>query len=283
MSRSARQQPEHDHIGRSHQQQAPEDGALAHAGGGVLQLVQAGAPGDETIDGPTGETEEPQLLAGRRIHRQPIGVVGVALGGTHFLGLAVVPDRALSQQPMGRQPRAGKQQRRPPRVARKDRGGCQPTGYLDQAGGDKFHGDGKRRSGHSQVEIARHGEVTGQRRIFQMRDARRANAGLSKPVVEPGRGAVAQVSADRLMNGAEHLQQHKDRARKGQRAGERMALLHRAHQHAHGNRKRRRQDAAQQQHRPPGRGQARIRFGQNGEELPFLARRQSLQHDAHSP
>ena len=112
-----------------------------------------------------------------------------------------------------------------------------------------------------------------------MPNARRAHAGFGEPVVEPRGGAVAQVGAECLMNGAEHLQEHKDRARKGERSGQRMAMLHRAHQHAHGNRERRRQDAAQQQHRPPGRGQTRIRLGQHGEELPFLARRQRLQHD----
>ena len=76
------------------------------------------------------------------------------------------------------------------------------------------------------------------------------------------------------MDGAEHLQQHKDAAGECQRFGERMAALHSADQHAHGDRERRRQDAAQQQHRPPGRSQTGVRFGQDGEELPFLAGRQ---------
>ncbi len=202
MGGSARQQPEHHHIGRGHQQQAPEDGALAHTGGGVLQLVQARAPGDETVDRPAGEAEEPQLLAGRRIHRQPVGVVGIALRGAHLLCLAVVPDGAVSQQPMGRQPRAGQQQRRPPRVAREDHGRCHPAGDLDQAGSDKVHGNGKRRPGHPQVEIPSHGQVAGERRIFQMRNAWRPHAGLGEAVVKPGGGAIAEVCADRLVNGA---------------------------------------------------------------------------------
>ncbi len=279
MGRGTRQQPEHQHIGRGHQQQAPEDRTLTHAGGGVLQFVQAGAPGDEAVDGPAGEAEEAQLLAGRGIDRQAVGVVGVALRGAHLLGLAVVPDGAIAQQPMGREPSAGKQQRRPPGVPRQDHGRCHPAGHLDQAGGDEVHGDRKRRPGHPQIEVAGHGQVAGQRRIFQMPNARRAHAGLGEPVVEPGGGAIAQVGAECLMNGAEHLQEHKDRARKGQRPGQRMALLHRAHQHAHGNGEGRRQDAAQQQHRPPASRQTRIRLGQHGEKLPFLARRQRLQHD----
>ena len=125
-----------------------------------------------------------------------------------------------------------------------------------------------------EIKIAGHGEVGGQRRIFQVPDAGRAHAGFGQPVVEPGRGAVAEVGAERLVNRAEHLQQDEDRAGKGQRAGERVAALHGADQHAHGDGERRRQDAAQQQHRPPARSQSRSRFGQDGEELPFLARRQ---------
>ena len=183
---------------------------------------------------------------------------------------------------MGGQPGAGQQQRSPPGIAHQDHGGGHAADHLHHAAGDEIHGDGERRPGHAQVEVAGHGEVAGQGWIFQMPDARRAHAGLGEPVVEPGGGAVAEVGADRLVNGAQHLQQHKDRAGKGQRSGERMAVLHRADQHAHGNGEGRRQDAAQQQHRPPGRSQPRRRLGQDGEELPFLAGRQVAASTAHS-
>ncbi len=137
----------------------------------------------------------------------------------------------------------------------------------------------ERRPGHPQVKIAGHGEVTGQRRIFQMPDSWRAHAGLGQAVIEPCGGAVAEVGAHRLVNWVQHLEQHKNRAGKSQRPGERMALLHGADEHAHGNGKRRRQHPAQQQDGPPRRGETRVRLGQDGEELPFLAGTQSFEHD----
>ncbi len=94
-----------------------------------------------------------------------------------------------------------------------------------------------------------------------MSHAGRAHAGFGEPVIEPRGGAVAQVGAERLVDGAEHLQQDEDDADKRQRAGERVPALHGADQHAHGDRKRSRQDAAQQQHRPPAGGQAGSAFG----------------------
>ena len=60
---------------------------------------------------------------------------------------------------------------------------------------------------------------------------------------------------------------------------QRMALLHGADEHAHGNRKRRRQHPAQQQDGPPGRSETRVRLGQDGEELPFLAGSHAFEHD----
>ena len=270
----ARQQPEDDHVGRDHQEQAPNHRALSHTGSGILQLVQSGAPGDKAINRPGGEAEQPQLLARRRIDGQPVGVVGIPLRSAHFRILAVAPNAALPQQPMSGQPGAGQQQRSPPRVAQEDDRGSNATDHLDQAVGNKIHGDGERRPSHAQVKVAGHGEVGGQGGIFEVADAGRAHTGFGQPIVEPGRGAVAQVGTERLVNGAEHLQQDKDAAGKCQRFGERVAALHGADQHAHGDGKRCRQDAAQQQHRPPARSQSRSRFGQDGEELPFLASRQ---------
>ena len=180
---------------------------------------------------------------------------------------------------MGCRPRARQHQRRPPRVAGEDRRGGDAAGHLDHAVGNKIHRDRERRPGHPQVEIAGHGEVTGQGRILQVPDAWRAHAGLGEPVVEPCGGAVAEVSAHCLVDRAEHLEQHKNRARKRQRAAQRMALLHGPDEHAHGNRERRRQHPAQQQDGPPGRSETRVRLGQDGEELPFLAGSHAFEHD----
>ena len=193
---------------------------LAQTCGRVLKLVQAGASGDETVDRPAGEAEQPQLLARGRVHRQPVGVVGIPLRAAHLLGVAVAPDRALAQKPVRRQPRAREHDRRPPRISGEDHGGRDAADHLDHAGGDEIHGDRQRRAGHPEVEVARDGEVAGERRILEVPHARRAHAGLGEPVVEPGGGAVAEVGADRLMNRAEHLEQHEDRAGKRERTGE---------------------------------------------------------------
>jgi hypothetical protein len=75
---------------------APEERSLTQARGGVLEVVQPGASGDEPVDRPASETEQTQLLTGRRIHRQPIGVIGIPLRSAHFLGVSVAPDRAFA-------------------------------------------------------------------------------------------------------------------------------------------------------------------------------------------
>ena len=88
-----------------------------------------------------------------------------------------------------------------------------------------------------------------------------------------------RLALTRLMNRAEHLKQHEDRAGKRERTGERIAALHGADEHAHRDRERRRQDPSQQEDRPPSGGEARVRLREDAEELPFLALGQSLEHD----
>ena len=72
-----------------------------------------------------------------------------------------------------------------------------------------------------------------------MTHARRAYASFRKPVIEPCCRAVSQVGAHRLMNRAEHLQQSKNCADKGQRTRKGSAALHRPHKDPHRNGKRR--------------------------------------------
>ena len=150
----ARQQPEHQDVRGDDEEHAPDDRTLAQSRGRVLKLVQARAPGDETVDRPAGEAEQPQLLARGRIHRQPVGVVGVALRAAHLLGVAVAPDRALAQQPVRRQPRAREHDRRPPRVPGEDHGGRDAADHLDHAVGDEVHGD-RRAAGPSSRDRSR--------------------------------------------------------------------------------------------------------------------------------
>ena len=54
---------------------------------------------------------------------------------------------------------------------------------------------------------------------------------------------------------------------------------HGADEHAHRDGEDRRQDPSQQKGRPPSGGEARVRFRQDAEELPFLTLGQSLKHD----
>jgi len=179
---------------------------------------------------------------------------------------------------VGGQPSARQHDRRPPRVPGEDQRGRHTADHFYHAAGDEIQGDSQGRAGHAEVEIARDGEVAGERRILEVPHAGRAHAGFGEPVVEPGRGAVAKVGANRLMNRAQHLKQHEDGAGEGQRTGEGLATLHGGDEHAHGDGEGRREGASEQEGRPPGGGKAGVRFRQDGEELPFLALGEPLEH-----
>ncbi len=105
-----------------------------------------------------------------------------------------------------------------------------------------------------------------------MADARRLHARSRQAVVEPCRGPISQVGADGLLDWREYLQQDEHGARERERPGQTLAMLHRANEHAHGNREECGQNAAQRQHQPPRDGQRPIGSGQDGEELPLFAR-----------
>lgn len=195
--------------------------------------MEASAPGDETVERPTGKAEQTQFLTCRRIDCQPVSILGVPLRAAHFIGIAIAPDRAFAQKPMRGQPRAREQGGRPPRVSGKQGGAGDAADHLHHPVGDEIHGDRKRRPGHSAVELARHGKVAGERWVLEVAHAWRTNAGLGQAVVKPCGGAVAEVSAERLMNRAEHLKQDEDRAGERERNGERPDVLDGADQHAH--------------------------------------------------
>ena len=110
-----------------------------------------------------------------------------------------------------------------------------------------------------------------------------AHASLGQPIVEPRGRAVAETGTKGLMNRAEHLKEHEDRAGKRERTDERIAVLHGTDQHAHRDGKCRRQDSSEQEGRPPGGGQAGVSLRQDTEELPFLALGQELEHDCILP
>ena len=270
-ARGTGERPEHEDIGADHEQHAPQHRPLAQPGRFVLQRVQTGAAVDEAIDRPACQSEQPQLLARRRIHGEPVGVVGVALRAAHLIRVAVAPDRALAQQPMRRQPRAAEHDRRPPRVSGEHDGGREAADHLDQAARDEVHRDEQRRAGHAQVEISRDRKVVGELRILQVPHPRRADARFGQPVVKPGGRAVAEVGANCLMDRREHLEQHEDDADEGEPVGEAVAALHGRYEHAHGDSEDRGQHAAQHKDHPPYDREGAVRLRQHGEELPLVA------------
>ena len=141
------------------------------------------------------QAEQPQLLAGRRVDGEPVGIVGDALRAAHLVGVAIEPDRALAQQPMRRQPRRRQHQRRPPGEPEQHHRHGQAADHAHQAAGDEVHRVGQRRSGHAAIELTGHGEVGGQAPDFRgapsRADARRPRSG----------GRRARRPSDRRANG----------------------------------------------------------------------------------
>ena len=64
VGRRARHRPEHHDVGGQHDQQAPDHGPLAQAGGLPAQLEEPAAPRAESLHGPAREPEQPELLGG---------------------------------------------------------------------------------------------------------------------------------------------------------------------------------------------------------------------------
>ena len=136
-----------------------------------------------------------------------------------------MPDRALAQQPVGRQPRAARARAAPTTRTRTARRRTRGRAIISTRPlGDEIHRDRQRRPGHPEVEVARDGEVVGERRIFEVAHSRRAHAGLGQPVVQPRGGAVPEIGADRLMDRRQHLEQEKGDADERQRARQAVAL-----------------------------------------------------------
>ena len=275
-----RERPEHGDVGADDKQHAPQHRLLAQPCRVVLQRVQPRAASHETIDRPGREAEETQLLRRRRIDREPERVVGVALRGTHFVGVAIAPDRALAQQPMRGQPGAAQDNRDPPGVREEHHGTREAAHHFDEPACDEVHRDAQRRTGHAEVEIARNGQVGGERRILEVRHPRRAHTGFGQPVVEPCGSSIAEIRADSLVNGSEHLEQAKHAADKGQRNGEIVAALHGAHEQTHRDGEHRREHAAENEHDPPGDGEKVVRLRQHAEELPLITLTQTPQHQS---
>ena len=114
----AGQRHEDADVGHRHQQHADHQRPLAEPGGRLLEVEQLPAPLGEPVEDPVGQPEDPQLLGRRRVDGEPEGVLGVQAGLAHLVGVAVLPDRALAQQPVGRAPGAARAPAAPTRCSR---------------------------------------------------------------------------------------------------------------------------------------------------------------------
>src|SRR5262249_20633349 len=84
--------PKDQHVRGGHQQSTPQQRLLTNAGRFILELVKASAAIDKTLDNPTCDTKQTELLRSRRVNCDSISVVRVALRGFYFFSVAVFPD-----------------------------------------------------------------------------------------------------------------------------------------------------------------------------------------------
>ena len=82
-----------------------------------------------------------------------------------------------------------------------------------------------------------------------------------------------RLALDRLVDRREHLEQDEHDADEGERAGEAVAALHGADEHAHRDGEHRGQHAAQHEHDPPGDGEERSAFGRTPKNFHSLRSR----------
>ena len=168
-----------------------------------LQLEEAAAAADEPLDHPVGEAEQADLL--RRRARRPRAGTRSRRGAApraprRCCGRARPSSRAAASasQPTRRRARAA-----PTTRNRRAAIACaMPPTMSTRPIAMKSMRDRERRAGDAEVEVARHREVVGERRAFEVRHAGRPHARAHQPVVEPRGGAAPEVRADRLVDRA---------------------------------------------------------------------------------
>src|SRR5262249_28488209 len=133
--------------------------------------------------------------------------------------------------------------------------------HLHHAAGDKIHGNSQRWARHSEVEVARHGQVARQFWIFEMADPGRAHTRLREPVVKPSSRTITQIGAYRLMNRAEYLKKDKNCANKGEGPREKIAAVPGPNKNTNCKGKCRGQCPGEKKKNPPREGKARSCFG----------------------
>ena len=190
----------------------------------------------------------------------------------HLSRVSIAPDGAFAKQVMRSEPRSGEHDGRPPRIPCEHDGRGESAYHFDHAVGDKVHRNRHGRAGDAEIEIARHAEIAGELRIFEMAHTGRAQARGSEAIVEPCRSSVAEIRAGCLMHRRKNLQQHENRAGERERKGEAGSVFHGRHQRAHGDREQRGQRSAKDQQRPPEDRKRTIGARKNAGEFPQFVR-----------
>ena len=271
------QAPQHDAIGRHEDGNRPPQGTLPQPCLLPAQVDQTAAVSRELGDGPLAQPEQPHFLRGRRVHRQPVGVLGPPLCIEHLSGVTV-PEAALPQQPVRRCPGAADQHGCPPRVPG-EQGGLSQSGHrLDQASGDEPHRQVHRRARDAQVEVAGAGEPVRQVFRLQMPHPLRSCRGEDEPVVQPAREPVAEIGTHLHVQGRQQLHGDEHRAYGGQRTQERGVAVDGGHQRRHSDRDERGKDAPRHDERPPRPAETQGRTREYGEELPLVSVPQLVDH-----
>src|SRR5262249_57728165 len=93
---------------------------------------------------------------------------------THLRRVAIFPDCALTQEPVGSEPRAAKQQWRPPTVGKQNSRRGQSAYKFNHSRTDKAHGDRDRRAGNAEIKNPGNSKGGGRTRILKTTQPRRA-------------------------------------------------------------------------------------------------------------
>ena len=152
---------------------------------------------------------------------------------------------------------------------------------IDQPTGDEVHRDVERRAHHAEIEVAGHREIGGQFGSFEVGDAGRCDADREEAVVEVGGHPSAEVRRHQLMQGLGDQQQRERGAHHHQRAHQRHVAGDGTDQPSEGDRRDRRQGAAQNDQRPPSDRVGGSGAAQSAEELPLLPTSQPIDHLLH--
>ena len=175
---------------------------------------------DEPVDRPPGQPEQPQLLGRLRVDGEPVRVVGVPLGRADLGGVAVLPDPALPQQPVGRPPgqhqHDGAHQAKPASTTAEASPPTMPTRLLAMKSRLRYIGGPVMPRSNSR-EVVRSSASSGSSR-WPMPG--RIDTAVDQAFVEPGRQQVAEIHADRGQDRADDQHQHEDHADEGQGRGE---------------------------------------------------------------